>query len=238
MEQNKNEAWEVKEFPAYAPRALSGIGTDILDRTTKDRTFMVQMVPQKTEERREKFLTIDPEIMEDATILKGAIVVWAEHRKEAVSETYRQMNFPYIRNFRDRTIDISSSLAAILETAYENHPKLVQARRAFIKAIALTREEKADKTLRDMHIMRTLLSLPSENEDPIIGMASELAERCRAAGEEVSEEEISGVLSKHGFKKKSKRLGGEPRKRYVFDRERLRDILGRLAGSGLDGEGA
>ncbi|MBI4480154.1 MAG: hypothetical protein HY651_09045 [Acidobacteria bacterium] len=47
--------YTVKAYDAYGPKALAGIGLRILDETTRDRTFIVQMVRQKPNERRERF---------------------------------------------------------------------------------------------------------------------------------------------------------------------------------------
>lgn len=223
--------WEVKEFPVYGPRALSGIGADILEKTTRDRAFMIEMFPQKVEERREQFLTVEPELSTEITALKGVIVVWADRMKSRVSELYRKMNFPYLKNFRDRTMDISNSLAAIMEAAYEGRTGLVQARKDLIKAITITRKEKMDQWARDKQILRALCSL-AEKKDPLIGMASELAEQCLAEGEVVSDSDISIVLIKYNFERKSTRLGGKPRYRYIVEMERLSDILARHPSDG------
>ena len=37
---------ELRSFSAYGPKALAGIGTKILNATTRDRTFTVAMIPQ------------------------------------------------------------------------------------------------------------------------------------------------------------------------------------------------
>lgn len=229
-EKTKDGPYKVIEYPAYGPRALSGIGIGILDKTTRDRTFMIEMVRQKIEERREEFRTIEPELASEITALHGVIVVWVEHMKNRVSELYRQRNFPYLKDFRDRTNDLSESLAAVLEAAYEGRPGIVQARKDFLKAIALTRDEKMEQSARDMQIIRVLSSI-AQKENPLIGMASESAARCCKEGETVSETEISHTLIKHNFKRKSKRIGGEPRWRYIIDKERLSDILARHPGA-------
>lgn len=44
-----------KEYPIFAPRALAGINKRILNQTTLDRTFSIQLVRQTKNEKREKF---------------------------------------------------------------------------------------------------------------------------------------------------------------------------------------
>ena len=73
----------VAKFHVYAPRALAGIGTDILNETTRDRTFMIQMVRQTRGERRERFTR---KIRHEAQALKAEIELWVkEHGDEVVA---------------------------------------------------------------------------------------------------------------------------------------------------------
>src|SRR5205807_3149134 len=41
----------VKDFPVYGPKALAGIGKDILTETTQSRTFMIEMLRKTSTER-------------------------------------------------------------------------------------------------------------------------------------------------------------------------------------------
>jgi hypothetical protein len=74
--------YEVQYFPVYAPRALAGIGNRILDDATRDRTFVIDMVRQTREERREqlRLRKIGPE----ANALKDEILGWVKANKKEV----------------------------------------------------------------------------------------------------------------------------------------------------------
>src|ERR1700688_3368767 len=50
-----SSGYEIGSFLVFAPRALAGIGSKILDGTTRDRTFQFEMVRQMRDERRAKF---------------------------------------------------------------------------------------------------------------------------------------------------------------------------------------
>src|SRR5262249_23757987 len=52
--EENNGKWTPIRFPVYAPRAMAGIGLTILHGTTRDRTFIIEMVKQTRAERRER----------------------------------------------------------------------------------------------------------------------------------------------------------------------------------------
>lgn len=62
-EQNGLGSFKPKELKLFCPRAIAGIGKDILSPTTRDRTFFVEMTRQKPNERRERLRErkIEPE---------------------------------------------------------------------------------------------------------------------------------------------------------------------------------
>jgi hypothetical protein len=97
--------YEVGSFPVFAPRALAGIGSKILDGTTRDRTFQFEMVRQMRDERREKFRarTAGPE----AKLITSEIAKWVEENRQKVAQLNERADFSYLQEFRDRTIDVS-----------------------------------------------------------------------------------------------------------------------------------
>lgn len=134
-----SSGYKVASFPVFAPRVLAGIGNKILDATTRDRTFVIEMVRQMRDERREKFRarTARPE----AEKITLEIVKWLEENGHRVVKSYERADFPYLQEFRDRTIDVTEPLAAILEVAYFKSSFLERARAELIDAIALTRKD-------------------------------------------------------------------------------------------------
>jgi hypothetical protein len=218
-----------EEFQVYAPRTLAGIGTSILDQTTRDRTFMIRMVRQKHTERREPFrpARLKPELDK----LRKAVTQWVKENRDAVTLCYENAKFPYLQNFQDRTIDVSQPLAAILEIAYLESQQLKTVRERLVKAIGITRGEQQE-TENGHEILRALAKLASQ-ESPLVGNASELAQRLHPeidAG--LTEHDVSDVLRKYDFKTKSTRLRGEdqPRYRYHLAHEALRDLCERYGG--------
>ena len=213
-------------FRVYAPRALAGIGLNILDATTRDRTFAILMVRQTKEEKREKFRL--RKLQSEIDDLKNEIVFWVVAHDKKVAAFYDQA-FEYLEQFGDRTIDIAEPLAAILEIAYKDSPRLEEVRQDFLEAISITRDEKQED-IQEHRIIRELTRL-AEKEDPLIGNVEELLEMCSNLPDDVSTYHISRALRKYEFKSKSIRKDGVPKYRYVLHYKELNEILTRYAGS-------
>jgi len=151
-ERRQDNKWEPVAFPVYAPRAMAGIGSGILHGTTRDRTFILEMVKQTREERREKFRA--RKAKPEADQLKGEAEAWVRQNRTCIVTLYddAEKAFPYLTHLRDRTIDITEPLAAILEVAYDGAPDLADRRLELLEAVALTRkdgeEESADHRRR------------------------------------------------------------------------------------------
>lgn len=222
-----SSGYEVGSFEVFAPRALAGIGSKILDGTTRDRTFQFEMVRQMRDERREKFRsrTAGPE----AKLIATEIAKWVDENGHRVAQVYERGDFPYLQEFRDRTIDVTEPLAAVLEVAYKG-PDLEQARIDLLEAIALTRKDQA--SLPDDHrILETLAKL-AEAEDPLVGNATELAAQCgQELGEHPESLDVSATLRRYGFETKSIRKGGEPKHRYSLPLSALDELLKRYGGA-------
>jgi hypothetical protein len=234
----KRKDYEVQLFPVFAPRALSGIGLQILPAATRSRTFAIAMVRRTATERGEKFRR--RKLKPQAQQLMVEIKSWVVQHKAAVAVRYSE-DFPYLERFGDRTMDVSEPLAAILEVAYTGDGQLTSMRHELLRAIAVTRGEQADECT-DHRILKTLVQACDvnaffvQNEDEIVGSASELAVLCGNHWLDCSDAEISNTLQRYGFRTKSVRVdGGEPRKRYVLGGERLREIAIRYLGSNNSG---
>jgi hypothetical protein len=216
--------FEVGSFPVFAPRALAGIGSKILDGTTRDRTFQFEMVRQLRDERRDKFRarTAGPE----ARLITSEVAKWIDESRHRVAEIYKRADFPYLQEFRDRTIDVTEPLAAILEVVYGKSPRLEQARADLLEAISLTRKDQASLP-EDHRILETLAKL-AESEEPLVGNATELAARCAPElGENAESLDVSSVLRRYGFETKSIRKGGEAKYRYSLPHDALSELLKR-----------
>jgi len=218
-----------KKLLLYCPRAIAGIGKDILSGTTRDRTFFIDMARQKPDERRERLR--DKIVEPQAAELKKEIEEWAKNQREQVVTLYEslmQSSLPYLETFRDRTIDISEPLAVILEVAYRDRPgDLANARRELCDAVALAREE--TNQYSDDHRLLIAIEGIMEGEE-LIEQPSVLAQRLSGnAGSVAHEFAIGEMLRRYGFTHKSVRKDGQPRKCYVIERSRLRDILARYS---------
>jgi uncharacterized protein DUF3631 len=219
-----SSGYEVASFPVFAPRALAGIGSKILDGTTRDRTFQFEMVRQMPDERREKFRTrtAGPE----AKLITSEVAKWVDENRHRVAQLYERADFPCLQKFRDRTIDVTEPLAAILEVAYAKSPGLEQARNDLLEAVALTRKDQP-ALADDPRILEALAKL-AESEDPLVGNATELAERCaQVVGERADSLDVSSVLRRFGFETKSIRRGGEAKYRYSLPHRALEELLKR-----------
>lgn len=222
MKKDARESYEVESFDVYGPRALAGIGLNILDNTTRDRTFTFEMVRQKRTERREK---LGRKQKAEAKALQQDIQAWAEKNRASIAAAYEGDEFPYLEDFLDRTIDVSQPLAAIVEVSYKDSSQLLEARLRLADAIALMREEASPVTRR--HKILLELQRVSGSEDPLIGSASELAAKCIGLSPAPSQYEIASSLTAFGFKTKSIRKGAEPRYRYTLTNEELGELADR-----------
>ncbi|MCZ6769351.1 MAG: DUF3631 domain-containing protein [Acidobacteria bacterium] len=225
MEQDGDGGFRVVYFPVFGPRAIAGIGRKILNQTTRDRTFSFDMVRQTKGEKREKFRL--RKLESEITTLVDEIILWVCEHEPEVAKLYGQ-DFSYLENFRDRTIDITEPLAAILEAAYKGHPQLEEKRQTFLEAIALTRNDQPEE-IKELGIIQELARL-AEKENPLVGNSTELAEMCSNLLDKPSEYDISQTLRKYGFQTKSKRKDGVPKYRYVLNYEELADLVTRYGG--------
>ena len=76
---------------------------------------------------------------EEIQELDGEIEAWVAAFGDQVADAYDRSEFPHLEQFRDRTIDVTQPLAAILEVAYEGDPRLEKVRRELLEAITITR---------------------------------------------------------------------------------------------------
>ena len=229
MQESQDGGYQPREFPVYAPRVLAGIGNRILAPATRDRTFSVEMVRQKSSERRERLRL--SKIREEADAVKKNASAWVMQNKQAITRRYESFDFPYLQSLRDRTIDVAQPLAAILEIAYQDHATLDAVRQEFIEAVAITRNE--EDTVTDDHKILQVLTDLARTEDPLVGNSTELAQRCAAAlGQAADAIPITAVLRKYSFDTKSIRTDATatPRYRYSLSLEVLVDLLSRYGG--------
>jgi hypothetical protein len=228
MQENMHGTYTPVEFPVYGPRVLAGIGLQILNETTRDRTFTIQMVRQKRSERGQRFRR--NQVKPEADELRSQIERWVIENKARISDRYAA-EFDYLAEFRDRTIDVTEPLAAILEIAFadEDRDQLQQAKLDLLDAVTLTRKEQESPAF-DCRVLAALDKL-AEHEDPLVASASELAEKLHGTVEGVHEYNVAGVLRSHGFETKSVRKeGAEPRYRYTLGHQALRDLTERYLG--------
>ena len=155
----KTKGYDVETLEVFGPKAMAGIGTSLFHRTTKDRTFMIAMARQKRDERRASFRLTRMSL--EALLYRGALACWAYKGRDSVQRTYEAESFPYLESFGDRTREICEPLAAILEVAFKNSPRLPEMRRLFVAAIGKTRAEQATPT-KDHEILKELARLSSE----------------------------------------------------------------------------
>jgi hypothetical protein len=93
MERDKNDQYKPVDFSVYGPRALAGIGLSILDQTTLERTFIIQMVPQKKSERSERFRV--QRVKPKADALRREIEQWVSANRQNVLAKYNGGTFGY-----------------------------------------------------------------------------------------------------------------------------------------------
>ena len=94
------------------------------------------------------------------------------------------------------------------------------------------RSEQTEASL-DLRILSALFC-ESQNEAPLVGNASELAEICRRRDVQCAETEVSRALRQFGFETKSVRTNEEVGERYVLSKQSLGEIVTRFLGGSSD----
>jgi hypothetical protein len=231
MVQGKDGKWKQEDFPCYGPRALCSIGTYMMKPATLSHCFLIGLIKQKRKERCEKFRLQKLKI--PGKELHEEIAKWSKSNLERVRVVYddEKRPIPYLQHLGDRTIDLTSPLASILEVAYEGQPELHERRMEFLDAIRITRKEGAE-FIEDHYILRELARLAAI-ENPLVGSASELASRCEIAPKP-TEHAISATLRRYEFENKSVRQGESVRYRYRLSRAELSDLCTRYAEAGKE----
>ena len=196
-----------------------------MHRTTKDRTFMLEMVRQTHAERREKFRY--RKVKPEADLLQADIREFILQNERSILELYgnSELAFPYLSHLRDRTIDIVEPLAAILEAIYLSTPELPERRVELLEAVSLTRKD-GEEFLTDHRTLRALLGVATTQE-PLIGSASELVVKVEL-NPAPTEYEMAATLRRYGFESRSIRIGESVRYRYELTQQQLSDVCARF----------
>jgi hypothetical protein len=232
MDKLTNGGYKPADHPVFAPRAIAGIGVHILAPATRSRTFEIEMIRQRKEERRERFRA--RVVGAAAAQLVATIKEWVELNKSAIALLCSEP-FAYLDRFGDRTVDICEPLAAVLEVAFQDTSELDRARLDLIDAITITRKEQTESIME--HRILSALTRVAETDEfllvgPLVGTASELATRCGSSGMDCNEYDVSRTLRMYGFASKSIRREDGSKKRYSLTRAELNDVCSRyLRGS-------
>jgi hypothetical protein len=213
-EPTANGGWQVNKFATYTPRALAGIGLNIISDTTRDRTFAIRMLRQPKDHRSEKLFIDDPDLKREVEQLKKTIGDTVKGLLPEIEAAYHG-KFPMLDSLLDRTVDVSKPLFAICaQLCPRRLPDL-------LKAVELSRGTETEAT-DNLQVLAALYRL---GDDPVIGMVSELTDRLCL---EVEPDDITNALQTFGFTQVSKRINGDsPRRRYVIPRKQIVELLER-----------
>jgi hypothetical protein len=119
-------AIEVKEFPAFCPKALSGIGRCLPD-TVLDRSLPIELVRQSREERAERFR--EREAQAKVAMVHAELEAWVQ--QPGVIDTLRDARPALPEELTDRQQDYCEPLLAIADLAGGGWPG--KARAALIR---------------------------------------------------------------------------------------------------------
>jgi hypothetical protein len=110
-------AMEVKEFPAFCPKALSGIGRCLPD-TVLDRSLPVELVRQSREDRAERFREREAEAKVET--IRAELETWVE--QPGLIDTLRDARPALPEELTDRQQDYCEPLLAIADMAGGDWP--------------------------------------------------------------------------------------------------------------------
>lgn len=111
-------AIEVKEFPAFCPKALSGIGRCLPD-TVLDRSLPVELVRQSREDRAERFREREAEAK--VATIRAELEAWVQ--LPGVIDTLRDARPGLPEELTDRQQDYCEPLLAIADMAGGDWPR-------------------------------------------------------------------------------------------------------------------
>jgi len=222
--------YKVISYDVYIPRVLAGIAlTRQLHDTILSRSFRIVMARQTAKERRKKFRLRETEL--ELKQLHTDIVAWASKERATVEGAYDTAPSPLLAKIdNDRTRDVAGPLFAIVGVLSPGDLFLL------LRAVQRTRGEEGENIPDHFFIIDALYRL---GDDPVVGMASELAQRLHIDGVlDSGQERISSALRTFEFRTKTVRLNGDGgRKRYSLPRAELAGLLERYGyGSAVAGE--
>jgi hypothetical protein len=110
-------AMEVKEFPAFCPKALSGIGRCLPD-TVLDRSLPIELVRQSREDRAERFREREAEAK--VATIRAELEAWVQ--QPGLIDTLRDARPALPEELTDRQQDYCEPLLAIADMAGEDWP--------------------------------------------------------------------------------------------------------------------
>jgi Protein of unknown function (DUF3631) len=137
----------VKELPAFCPKALAGIDRCLPD-TVLDRSLPIELVRQSRAEKAERFR--EREVRAIIAPVRAELEAWAQ--QQGVKDTLRDARPVLPEELNDRIMDITEPLIAIGDLAGGGWPERI--RRALVKLCST--EEDADisvKLLGDMKVI-------------------------------------------------------------------------------------
>ncbi len=155
----QSSAIEVKEFPAFCPKAFAGIGRCLPD-TVLDRSLPIELVRQSREEKAERFR--DREARGAVADIVRELEALAQQRD--LIEALRQARPTLPEELNDRAQDISEPLLAIGDVAGGDWPE--KARIGLVKLCG--QEEDADFGVKLLAAIKAIFDEAGEEKLPSI----------------------------------------------------------------------
>lgn len=207
--------WSLKSFPVFAPFMFAGINKNSLSETAIDRSFVIP-ARKKPLKKLDRYIPADFE--KKFKHVRDDLYVWSLENTTAAATVYRDDEFDSQVNelrLNDRAADIWKPIFTVLKSlGFDSNSDEWADLSSF--AVEMHKDKEVIEVERKLSILSAL-----EEMDPPFGMTNELLDHLHEQGVEIDQHELSKSLDSWGFKKKSKRVNGDPRKCWDLSKETL-----------------
>ena len=218
-----NNEWSLKSFPVFAPFMFAAINKNPLSETAIDRAFVIPASKKPLVIKLARYISSDFE--KQHSHIRDDLYLFSLENASSAATIYRDEEFDSQVNklhLNDRANDICKPIFTILFClGFDYNSKEWADLSSF--AVEMHKDQEVIEVERKLSILSAL----AEMNTPF-GITNELLDHLQEQGVEIDQHELSKSLDSWGFKKKSKRVNGDPRKCWDLSREtviRLKEEL-------------
>lgn len=218
--------WVTRDFPAFAPYAVGGIGRHSLSETALDRSFPVELIAKPRSVKLKRYYFNKTE--QQCEPMRRQIYLWTMRKAETVSEVYESEALeldlePLALN--DRAFDIWKPLFAVLRVLGFDASSQEWTDLASV-AVAMHRDPEIAEIQEQIELIRVLRHKAVDGK--VVGTTTEIIDGLTRWGLDLDQTKFRRFLSDWEFEQKMVRLDTGPRRAWELTNERLEELLREL----------